>query len=52
MNENKRENYSTLIDWCLTPTSAVFQLYRGVKKLYKFYKLIYSTTIPLEIHIG
>jgi len=23
-----------LIDWCLTPTLAVFQLYRGMNKLY------------------
>ena len=23
-----------LIDWCLTPTLAVFQLYRGVHKSY------------------
>jgi len=23
-----------LIDWCLAPTLAVYQLYRGVKKLY------------------
>jgi len=24
-----------LIDWCLTPTLTVFQLYRGVNKVYK-----------------
>jgi len=23
-----------LIDWCLTPTLAIFQLYRGVNKFY------------------
>jgi len=23
-----------MIDWCLTPTLAVFQLYRGVNKFY------------------
>ena len=25
-----------LIDWCLTPTLAVFQLYRDVNRLYKY----------------
>ena len=30
-----RQNYIYLfIDWCLTSTLAVFQLYRGVNKLY------------------
>ena len=29
---------STVIDWCLTPTLAVFQLYRGVNKCL-FFKL-------------
>jgi len=23
-----------MIDWCLTPTLAIFQLYRGVNKFY------------------
>jgi len=23
-----------LIDWCFTPTLAIFQLYRGVNKVY------------------
>ena len=27
------ESQSSLIDWCLTPTLAVFQLYCGVNKL-------------------
>jgi hypothetical protein len=35
-----------LIDWCLTPTLAVFQPYRGVSK---FNRLIFSTRRPLEI---
>ena len=26
--------HRTKIDWCLTPTLAVFQLYRGVSKCY------------------
>jgi hypothetical protein len=26
--------FNGLIDWCLTQTLAVFQLYRGVNKLY------------------
>jgi len=26
--------YIKLIDWCLTPNLAVFQLYRGVNKCY------------------
>jgi len=37
-----------LIDWCLMPTFAVFQLYCGMNK---FYKLISSTARPLEILI-
>jgi hypothetical protein len=35
-----------MINWCLTPTLVVFQLYSGVKKLY--YQLN-TLTIPLEI---
>jgi hypothetical protein len=35
-----------LIDWCLTPNLAVFQLYRGANT---FYKLISLTTESLEI---
>ena len=30
-----------MIDWCLTPTLAVFQLYCGIMK---FYKQIFSTS--------
>jgi hypothetical protein len=36
-----------LIDWCLTPTLAIFQLYCGVNILYN----ISSTTIPLKINL-
>jgi hypothetical protein len=32
-----------LMNWCLMPTSAVFQLYIGINKFYKFNKLIAST---------
>jgi len=35
-----------LIEWCLTPTSTVFQLYRGVNNIKK---IISATTIILEI---
>ena len=31
-----------LIDWCLTPTFALFKLYRDVNKLYI---IIYTTTL-------
>ena len=39
--------YSTsqFIDWCFTPTLAIFQLYRGV---IKFYYYTYTPTISLE----
>jgi len=33
-----------MIDYCLTPSLKVFQVYRGVDK---FYKLISSTTLSL-----
>jgi hypothetical protein len=39
-------HYIILIDWCLTPTIAVFQLYRAVKKMYI---LTWTHTRPLEI---
>ena len=29
--KSKKNIVEILIDWCLTPTSAVFQLYRGVE---------------------
>ena len=38
-----------LMNWCLMPTSAVFQLYIGINKFYKFNKLISSTTRQLDI---
>ena len=37
-----------LIGWCLMPIFAIFQLYQGVNK---FYKLISTTTGPLERNI-
>jgi hypothetical protein len=36
--------YWTLIDWCLTPTFAVFQLYLGVSKFFKLQTLNMSCT--------
>jgi hypothetical protein len=35
-----------LIDWCFTPTLAIFQLYRGMMK---FYYDTYTPTSSLEI---
>ena len=29
--KSKKNIVEILIDWCLTPTSAIFQLYRGVE---------------------
>jgi len=37
-----------LIDWCLTPTLSVFQLYHGVNKLYK----LISITTSLEVQFA
>ena len=40
MNNPNLERYkacklSGLIDWCLTPTLAIFQLYRGVQVIWR-----------------
>jgi len=34
IHETQSYNDYQLIDWCLTPTLAIFQLYRGMNKFY------------------
>jgi hypothetical protein len=40
-----------LIDWCLAPTLAVYQLYRGVKIFYilLFFKIFFMYTVIAQI---
>jgi len=41
-------NYMNMIDWCLTPTLAVFQLYRG--ELYEHEKKLHSSNNKVKKH--
>ena len=37
-----------LIDWCLTPTYAIFQLYRGMNSIDEHTHIFYTFTLTIK----
>jgi hypothetical protein len=48
MGKEKKDCIDWLIDWCLKSTLAIFQLYRGVRKITKRLILIFAIKVNLN----